>query len=101
MPPITSTDLIQNNKKLCRLMTLDLKKWYVVVELSNPKSVVYNWSILKKLTDQFNQKKNDNQSKSINHFHTHLIKTKGKPFDSLIYKRNPYVSRSIWKRNSK
>lgn len=34
-----------------------------------------------------------NKSKSIGHFHTHLIKTDGKPFTSLVYQREPYISK--------
>lgn len=34
-----------------------------------------------------------NKSKSVEHFHTHLIKTGGQPFASMVYQREPYISR--------
>lgn len=34
-----------------------------------------------------------NKSKSVAHFHTHLIKTGNQTFNSLIYQKEPYISK--------
>ena len=54
MPPITSADLMQNNEKISKLLTVDLKEWYVVIEIDDPVSVISNLQTLHGLTTKFN-----------------------------------------------
>ncbi|MCX6705690.1 MAG: hypothetical protein NTV24_01115, partial [Candidatus Woesebacteria bacterium] len=54
MPPITSADLMQNSEKIGKLLTVDLKEWYVVIEIDDPVSVISNLQTLHGLTTKFN-----------------------------------------------
>lgn len=56
MPPITSSDLIQDPRKASSLLTLNHKTWYVVIEVINPQRYIGTLEILKKITNKFNKK---------------------------------------------
>jgi hypothetical protein len=54
MPLITSSDLIQNPKKICRLITFDRKSWYAAIEVANPQKYLASLRSLKTITENFN-----------------------------------------------
>lgn len=58
MPAMTSSDVLLDNDKVCKLMTVDEINWYCVVELKDPAAYIKSLNAISKISEDFAQQYN-------------------------------------------
>lgn len=65
MPPITSADLPQSGNKISRLLTLNQRDWFAVIEINDPTKISANLNKLQELTKEFNKQRDGGATLSV------------------------------------